>query len=499
MTAASFAREPFHFPRERSEAPLYSKHLISVTALLLSTAACSSAPTDDGSGGTSGSGASGGQTSTGGTSPGSGGSSGTPATTGGTGATGGSIGSGGTGGSLPASGGGAGRSSAGAGGSGAGPASGAGGSGTGGASATGGSSGAGGSVPMGGRPGTGGSSGAGMSGAGTGGSPASGGSGGSGAAGMPSTGGTGGSGGGTAVECDNLSLAPSTTGVAQPAGAAGGLKVLDWAGFKGAVSFTFDDNTPSQIPNYNALKATGAHFTWFVVGSWLTGNSSTITSYKQTIADGQELANHTYSHQSGGSQSDLQQNETFITQNFGVTANTMAAPNCDQSWSSVAPSVLFQNRGPCGNTAATVSPRDNTSPFLIPAYLPNTGEASATMSAAITSGKWRVFVIHGFDSQNGTYQPVPIANVTATMSKAVMDGYWAETISNVGAYWQGQKLISDSATTSATWTLPAHFPKNMCVRVTTTGGSVTQNGKAVPWDSHGYYQISLDAGSVTVQ
>jgi hypothetical protein len=68
----------------------------------------------------------------------------------------------------------------------------------------------------------------------------------------------------------------------------------------------------------------------------------------------------------------------------------------------------------------------------------------------------------------------------------------------VGAYWQGQKLISASATTSATWTLPANFPPNMCVRITTTGGNVSQKGESIAWDEHGYYQISLDAGEVSV-
>lgn len=352
---------------------------------------------------------------------------------------------------------------------------------TGGAKSSGGSSaGVGGTRTTGGAQGTGGSNSSGGGSASTG--------------GKANTGGTSPAGGAASFKCDNLSLAPSTSGKPKPAGAAGGLKVLDWAGFTGAVSFTFDDNTPSQMANYSALKATGAHFTWFVVGSW---NPS--SQYKSTLADGQEIANHTYSHQSAGSQSDLQQNETYISTNFGVTANSMAAPNCDQSWSSVAPNVLFQNRGPCGSTAATVSPRDSTNPFLLPAYLPATGASSATMDATLSAGKWRIFVIHGFDSQGGTYQPVPIGNVTTSMSNAVKNGYWAETMTNVGAYWQGQKLISASATTSATWTLPAHFPANMCVRITTTGGTVTQKGQEVPWDDHGYYQISLDAGSVTIQ
>jgi hypothetical protein len=352
---------------------------------------------------------------------------------------------------------------------------------------------------MGGRPGTGGAGpSGGMSGAG--GRPGTGGAPGAGMGGT-SAGGSG-TGGGMAVKCDNLSLAPSTTGVAKPSGAAGGLKVLDWAGFKGAASFTFDDNRPSQMADYSQLKATGGHFTWFVVGNWLNGQSSTISQYKATMADGMEIANHTYSHNASGSQSDLSQNETFIMTNFGVNANSMAAPNCDGSWASVAPNVLFQNRGPCGHPVSTVGPgsKDMTKPFQLPAYLPNTDEAADTMSGVLTDGQWRIYVIHGFDlGDTNTYQPVSIGHVTGAISTAVSKGYWVEGITNVGAYWQGQKLISDSATTSATWTLPAKFPKNMCLRITTTGGTVTQKGQAISWDTHGYYQIGLDAGEVTIQ
>jgi hypothetical protein len=274
----------------------------------------------------------------------------------------------------------------------------------------------------------------------------------------------------------------------------GGLKVLDWAGFKGAASFTFDDNTPSQLANYNALKATGAHFTWFLIAS------SAGSGYKATIADGQEIANHTQTHPQTASQTEVSNGQSTLKTNYGVDVHSMAAPNCADAWAAFAsPAKLFQNRGPCGTGVATVSPRDGTDPFKLPAYLPAQGEASATMSASISAGKWRIFVIHGFDSQNGTYQPVPIANVTGSMSKAVSDGYWVEGITNVGAYWAGQKLIPASATTSATWSLPANFPPNMCVRITTTGGTVKQKGETIAWDAHGYYQISLDAGAVTIE
>ena len=347
----------------------------------------------------------------------------------------------------------------------------------------------GGAAPTAGSPSTGGSPGAG--GGGT--SNAGAGVGGAGAGGGPVVG-TGGSGPAATFKCDNLTLAPTTTGVAKPAGAAGGLKVVDWAGFKGAASFTFDDNTPSQLQNYTALKATGGHFTWFLIAS------SSSNDYKATIADGQEIANHTQTHPGSASQGEVTTAQTNLKTKYGVDVRSMAAPNCADAWAAfAAPAKLFQNRGPCGGGIATVSPRDNTDPLKLPAWLPAMNEPAATMSGAITMGKWRIFVIHGFDSQNGTYQPVKIADTTSAMSKAVTDGYWVEGMTNVGAYWQGQKLIPASATTSATWTLPANFPPNMCVRITTTGGTVTQKNETINWDSHGYYQISLDAGEVTIK
>jgi len=415
------------------------KQLISVPVLMLSIAACSSDP-----------------------SPG-GGTSGSSNSTAGAGATGGKPSGGGGSGVAgnPSSGGGGGGSVAGSPGN------------TAGAS------------PTAGSPGTAGAAGSGAGGSSTG----SAGAGGSAAGGMP---GTAGAGPVASFKCDNLALAPSMTGVAKPAGAAGGLKVLDWAGFKGAASFTFDDNTPSQLSNYAALKATGGRFTWFLIAS------SAGSGYKATIADGQEIANHTQTH-GNPSQSDVTTAQTTLKTNYGVDVHSMAAPNCAAGWSSMAaPAKLFQNRGPCGGVP-TVSPRDTTDPFLLPAYLPPQGADAANLSGQLAMGKWRIYVIHGFDSQGGTYQPVPIASVTGSMSKAVTDGYWVEGMTNIGAYWAGQKLIPASATTSATWTLPANFPPNMCVRITTTGGTVKQKGETIGWDAHGYYQISLDAGAVTVE
>jgi hypothetical protein len=48
------------------------------------------------------------------------------------------------------------------------------------------------------------------------------------------------------------------------------------------------------------------------------------------------------------------------------------------------------------------------------------------------------------------------------------------------------------------WTLPANFPPGHYLRVTVSGGTLKQNNQALNWDTHGYYEISLDAGSLTI-
>ena len=52
-----------------------------------------------------------------------------------------------------------------------------------------------------------------------------------------------------------------------PSGTPGNLKVLDWAGFKSAVTYTFDDAQPSQVEHYAELQATGVRHTFYITGS----------------------------------------------------------------------------------------------------------------------------------------------------------------------------------------------------------------------------------------
>ena len=45
-----------------------------------------------------------------------------------------------------------------------------------------------------------------------------------------------------------------------------------------------------------------------------------------------------------------------------------------------------------------------------------------------------------------------------------------------------------------TWTLPENFPPGKYLRVKVDGGTLTQGAAALPWVTHGYYEVALDAG-----
>ncbi|HYP86917.1 MAG TPA: polysaccharide deacetylase family protein, partial [Polyangiaceae bacterium] len=80
--------------------------------------------------------------------------------------------------------------------------------------------------------------------------------------------------------------------VQKPDGTFGGLEVLHWAGYDGAITYTLDDALQSQITNYDTLNGLGVPFTFFLVA----GNDGNKAIWKQMAKDGHELGNHTMHH-----------------------------------------------------------------------------------------------------------------------------------------------------------------------------------------------------------
>ena len=476
-------------------ARLKSARFTVLSALLCGALSCADPGTVD-TGGTGGSG-SGGTTGTGGATS-TGGSTGTGGETTSTGGKGGSTGSGG---------------SVGTGGKG-------GTTGTGGSTSTGGATGTGGTVGKGGTTGTGGTTSTGGTiGTGgtvsTGGTTGSGGKGGTtGTGGTTSTGGTTGTGGTTSTggtsgaPASGLPLPPGAGGMAKPSGTPGNITVLNWAGFKGAVSYTLDDDNDSQIADYSTLQAQGIPYTFYMWGNRTEASNSV---WAQAVKDGHEIGNHTWSHSSTppGGTADINQDTTFIMQKYNVTPYTMAAPNGASVYTGLANGLFMTNRGV---SDAIVMPNDNTDRFTLPCYIPPMGAPASDFNSEVDSaqsaGGWRIILVHGFigsSNDDGEYQPVNLTDYTAGITHAKgLGNMWIGRLVDVAAYWLGQKAFGSATTMTSgsnktwTWTKPSNFPPGKYLRVTVAGGTLTQGGQTLPWNDHGFYEIALDAGSVTL-
>jgi hypothetical protein len=156
-----------------------------------------------------------------------------------------------------------------------------------------------------------------------------------------------------------------------------------------------------------------------------------------------------------------------------------------------------------------VAAGDKTDPFALPVIAAMGGEAASKFSGDIDNArmqhKWVIFLFHSIlpDAQNW-YAGVDIGTVTGSIAHAKMlSDVWIDTLANVGAYWLGQKTVQAVMPTQAAgattwkWTLPDHFPPGKILRVTVDGGTLKQNATTLAWDGHGYYEVSLDAGTLT--
>ena len=298
---------------------------------------------------------------------------------------------------------------------------------------------------------------------------------------------------------------PPGGGVPRPSGTPGGLTVLDWAGFRAAVSYTFDDTNSSQIVNYPALNALGVPMTFYLITNKKEFNDPV---WAQAIKDGHEIGSHTRSHRRPGTDADVDAGALDIRNKLGVTVYTMAAPFGDPSYIALASPRYLINRGVHDGN---ILPNGNTDPFNINCFVPPAGAAASAFNKAINAGRaagaWKTVLVHGFTGgSDSAYQPVAIGEFTASVNYAKSLGdVWIDTVLNVAAYWRAQKMFAGITPTTSgnsrtwTWTLPAHFPPGKVLRVRVGGGTLTQpGGRTLTWDDHGYYEVALDAGSVTL-
>jgi peptidoglycan/xylan/chitin deacetylase (PgdA/CDA1 family) len=318
------------------------------------------------------------------------------------------------------------------------------------------------------------------------------------------------------VSASGLPAPTVTNPVAKPAGAVGGLSVLNWAGFKAALSLNFDDANSSQISNYTALEALGVPYTFFLWASKISQGPT--SAWQKAVTDGHEMGNHTQDHYSTAaqaSQAEVDEADTTIQSDLGVKTSTFASPSGFTTYIPFGSMHHFIVRSASGGLVAPNSSETSSGGTpnweQVPCFIPAMGAPASSFESQIdgarSSGGWQVILVHGFiGGTDSAYQPVNLSDYqTMVMYAKTFPDLWIGTMVNVAAYWRAQSILKTVTATTAggvqtyTWTMPANFPTGKYLRVTVTGGTVSQNGQPLTWDSHGYYEISLDEGSLTIQ
>lgn len=311
--------------------------------------------------------------------------------------------------------------------------------------------------------------------------------------------------GGSMFPLAQLPQPPRAGRIQRPTGEPGGVVALDWAGFRAAVSYTFDDANSTQIQNYAALQALGVRMTFYLQTNKSEASSST---WARALDDGHELGNHTRSHAMTDDGSDTDAATQFIETMFGVRPLTMAAPYGATGYKAVASTRFMINRGVDNGL---IKPRDGTDPFSLFCYVPPANATTDILNAQVDSaqneGGWRVVLVHGFTGgSDGAFQPIALEEFVAAVEYAKSLGnLWVDSVLNIGAYWLAQKAFASAApevepdgTIKHTWTLPEHFPSGRILRVTANGGTLTQGDRELLWNELGYYEVSLDERSLRV-
>jgi peptidoglycan/xylan/chitin deacetylase (PgdA/CDA1 family) len=298
------------------------------------------------------------------------------------------------------------------------------------------------------------------------------------------------------------------------------LKVINWAGFKGALSYTFDDSNLSQTTHYEELNAVGVPMTFYLIN----GNQGSNPIWEQAIADGHELGNHTVHHCNADGTNcasgaftnvdqELDDNTTFLMAKQGMTGvYTFASPYGDTGWMPAAKLRFLLGRGVSDTSGILPTTDPASQAFNVPCHISADHETAVggfnVVSDAVRSaGSWRTILMHNVDPaiNDGGYHPVELAEAIAAMTYTKNLGdVWADTVLAIGSYWVAQKPVGAATAKTVgsdkvySWTLPDHYPPGRYLRVSVTGGTVKQCGTELAWDDHGYYEINLDAGSVTI-
>ena len=155
-----------------------------------------------------------------------------------------------------------------------------------------------------------------------------------------------------------------------------------------------------------------------------------------------------------------------------------------------------------------IGPNDSNDAQNLPTRIAQMGDAASVFSKyldeARSAGKWAILLLSISPTKFAWFATVDIQSITESIAHGQQLGdVWIDSVVNVGSYWLAQRMFAGLTPSSMgaekrwQWQLPAHFPKGRFLRVKVDGGTLRQNEQLLTWDAHGYYEVSLDVGSLT--
>lgn len=291
-------------------------------------------------------------------------------------------------------------------------------------------------------------------------------------------------------------------------------QILPWNGHKAALSLTFDDGNPAHVDFVvPELARRSLRATFYVIAGRLTQ----VEKWSAIPASGQEIGNHSMDHLHA---QDLTTTEVRrqvgearerLESLLGVPAFSFAYPFTETTPELRAAVAAHHFLGRGGNRSEFY-----LKPEAEPDWLDISSQVAMTHMAPaeyqdwvdenLRRSSWTVLQFHGIEGDVTGWQPLSKAVFLQTLDYIAGKQHWVATFSEVGAYWQAQKILEKTlprvqgAQKVFFWERPALLPGGVVLKVKLDGNHrASQGGQPLDAGSDGTHLVSFDAGELTLE
>ncbi len=219
-------------------------------------------------------------------------------------------------------------------------------------------------------------------------------------------------------------------------------EVATWHNFsQAAITYSFDDCTPNQIPvAVPLLDKYGFHGTFNLVTNWVNDWSE----WRKVAERGHEMASHTVTHANfretpdDKQEEELAESKKIIEREIGKECITVVYPFCARGNEQIAARYYISARG-CSGQVGSPTPENM---FDITSRVVGTESDMQTadnfnkwVASAIDTKGWCVFLIHALDGDGG-YSPIESKEFDAHLNYVKQSGqaYWVGTFAEISKY-----------------------------------------------------------------